>query len=859
MTPEQIKNGIELLCETSLKVKSYYEDDTAIVDALNKVSKEDLSKCLEYYDTRSGVVIDLRKELINRLFNDEVFTKESLYELLSKHKQGKENQYKSYKHLYSIFYPPITFYGHNQERKFISEFIDKLIKDLDLENHIKITSFDFQGPRQQGSDRYWIAIYNKTQENQSSSLQIFIEFFHGTIGYGIYQHKSKSYLKPKVIAKPEEFSYDSMLTYLEEQKEFIINDIQEAPPLLEIDLKNHKLFKISHGSFKANKYKHIIKALKDNNWIVIHESTGKGRAEDFKTKVKKGDYVYITLGAKKLIGIARVTSDDYGIVPSDITDAEGWLYRDVEMIQYPTSKNLKDLDSIKAIYPSGNTSLFEIKHKDLLEANDWLFKPYFNTIFKNNDTSFNMATELKSAQPLNQILYGPPGTGKTYKTKKIAIEIIESIQYSDSIEDREIILEKYDEYVKSNQIHFTTFHQSMSYEDFIEGIKPKMNDDEEGELSYEIQNGIFKTICDKAKKSKNTLEKGTGSIIEIEPFDTAWNNLIESVTEQLANTSTPQFNTLTNKKINAVGITDKGNLLIIPSGGSELDYTVSYNRTKKLFNAFPDLASVKNIDKEFRAVIGGSNSTAYWSVLNYLHSWISNNEDEVIANGLDELNNEKQNYVLIIDEINRGNVSAIFGELITLIEKDKRTGEKESIQVTLPYSKTSFSVPNNLYIIGTMNTADRSVEALDTALRRRFSFEEVLPKPSLLNDNNYKEVDLATLVKTINKRVELLIDKDHQIGHSYFINIDSLDSLKTVFKDNIIPLLEEYFYGDFGKIGLVLGKAFVESTKTENKAILAKFKDYEDLDFVEDKLMFKLKNIDNMNASDFVSIYQHAE
>src|SRR5690606_16579312 len=182
-----------------------------------------------------------------------------------------------------------------------------------------------------------------------------------------------------------------------------------------------------------------------------------------------------------------------------------------------------------------------------------------------------------------------------------------------------------------------------------------------------------------------------------------------------------------------------------------------YNRTKKLFNAFPNLASVKNIDKEFRAVIGGSNSTAYWSILNYLHSWISNNEDEVIANGLDELNDEKQNYVLIIDEINRGNVSAIFGELITLIEKDKRTGEKESIQVTLPYSKTSFSVPNNLYIIGTMNTADRSVEALDTALRRRFSFEEVLPKPSLLNDNNYKEVDLATLVKTINKRVELLI------------------------------------------------------------------------------------------------------
>lgn len=821
MTPKQINSGIELLCETSLKVKRYYEDDNAIVEALNKVSKEDLSKCLEYYETRSGVIIDLRKELINRLFNEETFTTESLYELLNKHKQGKENQYKSYKHLYSIFYPPITFYGHNTERKFVSEFIDKLIKDLGLENHIKTTSFDFQGPRQQGSDRYWIAIYNKTQENQSSSLQIFIEFFHGTIGYGIYKHKSKSYLKPKVTAKPEEFSYDSMLAYLEEQKEFIINDIQEAPPLLEIDLNNHKLFKISHGSFKANKHKHVIKALKDNNWIVIHENTGKGRAEDFKTKVKKGDYVYITLGAKKLIGIARITSDDYGIVPSDITDAEGWMYRDVEMIQYPTSKNLKDLDSVKAIYPSGNTSLFEIKHKDLLEANDWLFKPYFNTIFKNNDTSSDMATELKSAQPLNQILYGPPGTGKTYKTKKIAVEIIENIQYSNSIEDREIILEKYDEYVKNNQIHFTTFHQSMSYEDFIEGIKPKINDNKSGEIEYEIKSGLFKQICALAKTK------------ELTNFDEAYNEFISDFSEKeddFLDLKTPRGNQFSLK------INSNNNLTLFTTKKRNQYGTLTMERLHDFYLGAPAFNGWQGYALGF---------------LEYL-------ENNYNLTKEDKQPNQKK-YVLIIDEINRGNVSAIFGELITLIERDKRAGEKESIQVTLPYSKTSFSVPNNLFIIGTMNTADRSVEALDTALRRRFSFEEVLPKPSLLNDSNYKEVNLTTLVKTINKRVELLIDKDHQIGHSYFINIDSLNSLKTVFKDNIIPLLEEYFYGDFGKIGLVLGEAFVESNKTENKAILAKFKDYEDLDFVEDKLMFKLKNIDNMNASDFVSIYQHTE
>lgn len=856
MNIEWINKGIELLCETSLIVKKYYEDDNAIVDALNSVSKEDLSKCLEYYKTRSGVVIDLRKELINRLFNDEIFTIKSLHELLNNHKQGKENQYKSYKHLYSIFYPPITFYGHKLERKFVSDFIEKLNKDLDLESHVKITSFDFQGPRQQGSDRYWVAIYNKTQENQSTSLQIFIEFFQGTIGYGIYEHKSKNYLKPKVIAKPKDFSYDDMIAYFEEQKELIINDVKEAPILLEIDLESHKLFKISHGSFKANKYKYVIKALENNNWIIIHESTGKGRAEDFKTKVKKGDYVYITLGAKKLIGIARVTSDDYGIVPIEIADAEGWLYRDIEMIQYPTSKNLKDLDSIKAIYPSGNTSLFEIKDKDLLEANEMLFKPYFNTIFNNNDMSSNTntVTKFKSSQPLNQILYGPPGTGKTYKTKKIAVEIIENIKYSDSIEDREIILEKYDNYINTENICFTTFHQSMSYEDFIEGIKPLMDEDEEKEISYTIQDGIFKTLCQKASDSVSNLNS-TDNKGEILFFEKAWTHLIEDYTETSSSSEIFTLPTSTNMGMNVVEITNKGNLLLKPSKGSSLDYTVSYNRMQKLFNAIPDLSTISNIDKEFRKVIGGANSTAYWCVLNYLHNWVKDNGESLKVRTV-EGEKRKENHVIIIDEINRGNVSAIFGELITLIEKDKRAEEKEAINITLPYSKTKFSVPNNVFIIGTMNTADRSVEALDTALRRRFSFEEISPNPKLLEEHKFQEVNLNLLLDKINQRIELLVDKDHQIGHSYFFSINSLDDLKLVFKDKIIPLLEEYFYGDLGKIGLVLGENFIEAVKEQNKNILATFKAYDDIDFVSDKKIFRLKSIDEMTEQDFISIYQ---
>ena len=247
--------------------------------------------------------------------------------------------------------------------------------------------------------------------------------------------------------------------------------------------------------------------------------------------------------------------------------------------------------------------------------------------------------------------------------------------------------------------------------------------------------------------------------------------------------------------------------------------------------------------------------------------------------------------MLIIDEINRGNISQIFGELITLIEDDKRLGKEEAIEVMLPYSKEKFGVPSNLYIIGTMNTADRSVEALDTALRRRFSFTEMPPDPTLLSsprkmwellwkyedigwkDPVYKKaeedlfkligvsetvelkniwdkmgiqsesqiaefekipttgIDLSKLLTTINHRIEKLLDRDHQIGHSYFMKVFSWNDLQIAFYNAIIPLLQEYFFGAYHKMGLVLGKGFVEKIieKTEGK-VFADFEDTVDFD-----------------------------
>ena len=210
----------------------------------------------------------------------------------------------------------------------------------------------------------------------------------------------------------------------------------------------------------------------------------------------------------------------------------------------------------------------------------------------------------------------------------------------------------------------------------------------------------------------------------------------------------------------------------------------------------------------------------------------------------------EKNYALIIDEINRGNISKIFGELITLIEPPKRLGADDEIMVELPYSKEKFGVPSNLYIIGTMNTADRSIALMDTALRRRFEFVEMMPEYDNLNKINIEGINIGEMLKTINDRIEYLYDRDHTIGHAYFIDVADIGTLANVFKNKILPLLQEYFYDDWEKIRLVLGDSQFIKEKKPAKVLFKSGTDY-----IDDKILYEIDKEAFYDEQNYLKIY----
>lgn len=463
----------------------------------------------------------------------------------------------------------------------------------------------------------------------------------------------------------------------------------------------------------------------------------------------------------------------------------------------------------------------------------------------------------KPSKPTNLILYGPPGTGKTYLTAREAVRLCGEVVP----DDRDALMELYERLSEDGRIRFVTFHQSFSYEEFVEGLRPSTaaienagDDATGGGFHLRVEDGIFKKIssaalADTGDEGSSGLLDRSRQIVRLGVTGHNWAEQLDRAIDQGSagwphggdhDWSAPEFESWeaikelrkrnepellgNNPKIYGTWLfrsMEVGDYVLLTVGRDKVH---AIGRVTGDYEYHPE--AVEGSARHLRVVEwlwhdkeGVVRDTIYPTPFTSFHTAYPLDAESIKWDALNSLAfgddavaraaAARRPYVLIIDEINRGNVSKIFGELITLIEPDKRLGQPNRLRVTLPYSNLKFGVPDNLHIIGTMNTADRSIALLDTALRRRFRFEEMAPNtsiPAFTAAENSTGLPLGDVLNTMNRRIEYLIDRDHRIGHAFFIDCKTKADADAVMRDKVIPLLQEYFFDDWNRLAAVLGE-----------------------------------------------------
>ncbi len=707
--------------------------------------------------------------------------------------------------------------------------ITKLTQTMYLINPIKFIAVD--------EPTSWLPIFNVNLKEIKSSIEL-----KGLTSYN-------EYLDKFVSAYPECSYYEiNLLTYL----------LGKSNGSLKVSTT---YCQVSSKVYGQNEDDYFDEFVENNSIRTGGPDSTNGKFKYRLSDVNEGDIVLVRRGTKKLGGIGIIIHNGY-------LDGGYTKEKTIKILWF--NKKNKVLDNAL-----GDMSGFNIATDKTRNSFNSLYPETFHLIDrireKQNFKKSSTKIVKNGIMEKNLILYGPPGTGKTYSTIGKSI-IIANPDYIFPMEGtneeiRKNIKGEFEKLQNDHRIFLCTFHQSLSYEDFIEGIKPKLNNEtENSSLSYSLRPGIFKKACAYAAYFCYNASKMVDPDATNYYFDELYEAFIAHLSDKLIK-APPEFDSISGKKITVKKINSNDSIIANSKATKSLKDPAPLTKEnfQKLYDKFDSAEEITSLQEIRDAVQIQPRTTEFYALFSGLKEFektftpeqfdesevdnleyldeseiIKKYESGVFTESVTSHGNVADSVVLIIDEINRGNIAAIFGELITLIESDKRWGAMEQMKICLPYSQLDFFIPVNLHVIGTMNTADRSVEALDTALRRRFNFEFM---PPLNNEvpENIEEIQFRKIFIAINESIAYLMDEDHKIGHSYFMDITTKTALKEAFKNKIIPLLKEYFYNDFGKIRLVLGDGFV--VKNDGPGAKPKFA-ADDSDFILEKTIFELIQID---------------
>ena len=552
------------------------------------------------------------------------------------------------------------------------------------------------------------------------------------------------------------------------------------------------IWKLSHGgdNFSADE----LESLRRARLAVLHRDSPRGQGKSFQDAPVGTLFYLCHSNAMQLL--ARLTGN--------VEDAErggGWIQRRYELLKPAITSQPYDANS-KLWTPRGNSTFRLVPKEDLPEFEEKLLQPYFGIgledvmdlipIPASDEKAIVVPTTQDGRGPLNRILFGPPGTGKTYRSVAEAVAIIDGASVTSLLASEAYPQAKaqFDQYRAAGQIEFVTFHPSYAYQDFVEGIRPEATSD--GQIRYSVEPGVLKRIARIAEENWRASSNPQGTdVLEDERFERAFAKVVDDIEES--------------EKGYVEAKLYKGYPAEVRVGATEQNLTARLPGYPTVYNApkfqLKRLWARRAIIKRPGDLGSMYNRSTFWAILKLLEEI-----DVELGVPTPTAPIELKQYVLVIDEINRGNIAKIFGELITLIEDDKRLGQGNELTVRLPYTpeEPPFGLPPNLFIVGTMNTADRSIALLDTALRRRFHFEELMPDESALNADFIDGINLKALMQNINQRIAYLFDRDHTIGHAYFTGIKSFRDLEDRLRFKVIPLLQEYFFDDWSKIRLIL-------------------------------------------------------